>query len=183
MKLIFFSQYFAPLARAIKFWLVVFFRFIRLIFKGDRRLQKEYLTIENKHLFTNSHIVLKYRFRNAIWYELKGHFKTLNRQGIILNHEVVNSPIVVVVHGFLQKKREIIHFESKRSLVSNSFRTKVDVNEVAKLKVRPDVIVIKEYPQSVSHTPVKISQSKLTLKHNSPKINFSHFNKDEFYEA
>lgn len=177
MKLIFFSDHFYSLSRAVRFWLIILLRFIRLLFKADKRIKKQYLAVEEKHLFLKGHIVLKYKFDNAIWYEIKGYHKTFNRQGIILNRNVVKSPVTLIVHGFFRKNKEVIYFASKHDCCTESFKTSLDFRHLAELKMPYSQNLLKVHPKSFSPSPIKFQFRKVSLKKNNPKINYSHFNK------
>ena len=63
----------------LQFIKVVFTRFFVILFRKRKRIDLLYLNYETEQLFENSYIIIRYRFRNALWFRFENH-STIEKQ-------------------------------------------------------------------------------------------------------
>ena len=80
----------------------VFIRFLKILFRSNKKIKMIYSNCSNKHSLGNDFFVLNFRFRNALWYEINQQ-RTEKRQFVFSK---IDSPeiIEIVVYGFFRKK-------------------------------------------------------------------------------
>ena len=169
---ILFSDYFKPIANKIKFVAIVIGRFFKIMLRRRKRIQLLQLEYSTKYLFDKSFIVLQYRFKNALWYNLKGLKKTTEKQSIVLNLANINSsPIVFTVHGFFQKKVYHLTAQPDSILITKSFQTTF-LNLNNQINFSPSLKLSAKKPV--------VNISKIDIKKNTLIINHSSYNQTDF---
>jgi hypothetical protein len=77
MKRIFlFSDSFRTLWRKVGLASLIAVRFILVLFKGRKDIEPVEFEYSTKHLFDKSYLILRYHFRNALWYRFEGLIST-----------------------------------------------------------------------------------------------------------
>lgn len=104
-NLIYFSDYFKLIGGKIKFAFVVVGRFIKILFRRRKRIELLQLEYSRKYLFDNSYLIIKYRFKNALWYKFKKLKTTTEKHGAVFNLKSIDATdIALTAYGFFQKK-------------------------------------------------------------------------------
>lgn len=55
--------------KKIKFSFTVLRRALKLLFRANKEIFLLHLEVNTEHIFKNSYQVVRYRFRNALWYQ------------------------------------------------------------------------------------------------------------------
>lgn len=163
LNLIYFSDYFIPITEKLKFAFVVVGRFIKISFKRTKRLELIQLEYSRKFLFENSYLIIKYRFRNALWYKFKKIKTTTQKNSTVINLKSIDNTIIeLIVYGFFQRKVYQISVEPENILFNQRFHTKIyTVNK--KLCITPNLKLVAQKP-NVKIPNIKIKTLFLKLK-------------------
>lgn len=172
-----FSNYLSSLINLLQFYIIVIFRFIKIVFKSNRATHLVYLNYDTEHLFDSSFLVVSYNFQNALYYKINNQ-NTLSDTPKVFNLSEISNPIEFVVYGFLEKKTYHLEFEPSLTLNSKSFNTsitnlKIELNNSSKLNLNIKTI------QPTIKSP-KIKSPKIILKNHKIKILTKSFNQKEF---
>lgn len=175
---IYFSNFLIPAAKKATFLLVVVTRFFRGLFKFDRRLILLELDYQKKYQFDKSFLVIRYRFKNALWYCFKGIKTTTDAGTIILNPErIPNMSIALTVYGFCCKKVISINITPELALQTAYFRAAISQPKDLRISNRPFGVrsivfepVVAERrlhlsPVSMRLSSVKVSQTSIQIKY------------------
>lgn len=169
---IFFSDYFRPITDKIKFVAIVIGRFFKIMFRRKRGIKLLQLDYSRKFLFDKSFLVVQYQFKNALWYNFKELKKTTHKQSIVFNLSNINkSCIVLIVHGFLQKKVYQLAVQTENILITNTFQTEFSSFN-SQINFSPSLKLLSNKPV------VKIS--KINIKNDPLIINYSPYNETDF---
>ena len=74
-----FSHYLTHLLKKLQFLKIVIARFFIILFRRRKKIEELYINYDTQNLFDNGLIIIKYRFRNAIYYRFGNHI-TLEKQ-------------------------------------------------------------------------------------------------------
>jgi hypothetical protein len=163
---ILFSDYFKPIANKIKFVATVIGRFFKIMLRRRKRIELLQLDYSKKYLFDKSFLIIKYRFKNVLWYNFKDLKKTTEKKSIVFNLANINSStIVFIVNGFFQKKVYQLTVQPDNLLLTKSFQTSFfnfnnqnNYSPSLKLLAKKPVanisnIDIKRSPLLINHSP------------------------------
>jgi hypothetical protein len=164
-NLIYFSDYFKPIAGKLRFAFIVVGRFIKILFKRRKRIELLQLEYSRKYLFDNSYLIIKYRFKNALWYKFKKLKITTEKHAAVFNLKNINSTdIALTVYGFFQKKVYHISVMPENILVSQRFITAISgINKETafmpslKPNVSKPIVVISQI--QLKKTYIQVTQS------------------------
>ncbi len=167
-NLIYFSDYFKLIGGKIKFAFVVVGRFIKILFRRRKRIELLQLEYSRKYLFDNSYLIIKYRFKNALWYKFKKLKTTTEKHGAVFNLKSIDATdIALTAYGFFQKKVYHISVVPENVLISKRFITIVSgINKETaftpslKLGVPKPIVVIPKI--HIKKAAIKLNQSPYT---------------------
>lgn len=118
----YFSDHIGPAINKIRFAAVVVKRFIRLLFSREKQLIVQQLNYRNQYRFDQSFLLIRYQFKNALWYDFEGIKKTTGAGVIALNlRNVPEMPVTLTVQGFFRKKTYKINIDTEAGLKTRSF--------------------------------------------------------------
>lgn len=171
-NLLYFSDHIKPVAKKIRFLLIVCGRFFIILFRWRKGIKLLRLDYSNKYQFDNSYLIIRYRFRNAIWYNFKNIKKTTEKQIIILNLKNVSEiPIELTAYGFFRSKTFHISVTPESTLQNNSFKTAIKgINEI---EIYSKPIILK----GIKPTP---TLPKINLYHSEIQIKQPSYNQTDF---
>ncbi|MDD3005842.1 hypothetical protein [Flavobacterium sp.] len=156
---------------SIKLYFKIALRFLLILFRKERRIIELYFDSGNESLFEDSFLIIKYRFKNAIYYKVNNKL-TLENQIKIFNVKNINTAIPFIVYGWFEKKHYLIEVQPEKTLNSKSFKTQINnlkisiiPNEVPKLI--PNHISINTKTISVNTPKVFVGVNKVQIKTNS----------------
>lgn len=162
-----FSHYIKYIIENLSFYRVVITRFFIILFRRRKNIEELYFNYDTEHLFTNSYIIINYRFRNAIYFRFGKH-KTLEKQIKIFDLENIEKEFNLIVYGFFRKKIYKLKFEPKLSLDNTTFKTvfsnlniKLEEKIIPKL-THPNIYCDIKKPQ-VTIPEIKIDQPKIKI--------------------
>jgi hypothetical protein len=171
-SLFYFSDYIKPIAKRIRFFLIVCGRFFIVLFRWRKSIKLLHLDYTKKNHFNSSYLIIRYRFKNALWYNFKSIKKTIEDDVIVLNlMNVSKLPIELTVYGFFRRKTLYISIKPENTLQNDAFKTVIKgVNE------------IKSYNKSIIAKVTKPipTLSKIRLNHSGIQINSPSYNQNDF---
>lgn len=172
-----FSKYIHILLNQIQFLLQILKRFFIILFRKRRNIHLLHLNYSDKHLFSNSIIIINYRFRNAIYYKF-GNRSTVENQIKLFNVEKIKPEIKLTVYGFFRKQDYSLKFEPENILIASTFKTEFS-NLTAELVSKPlPQHFSNDFTSETSKINVNLSDVMLTIKPIKPKHNS--FNQTDF---
>jgi len=164
-------NYILKLFKKLKFCLAIMGRAFIILFRRKQGIQLLHLDYGDRHLFENSYIIIRYRFRNALWYRFGGH-KTLEKEIKIFNLKNFEKEFDFVVYGLFRKKTYKLKFQPELSLNTQSFKThfqKILVD--LEFKSVPNLVFpvfICELPTPEVKIPkIKFAGEKITIQNNT----------------
>lgn len=105
----------------ISFRLKTFGKFMKILFRRNRKLKKKTLYFSNKIVFDKSVFTLAYNFENALYYELIGFYKSVNPQIIEIYDNQMPNPLEFIVYGFRKKETFFLEFSVTDKIFSEKF--------------------------------------------------------------
>lgn len=139
----------------------VFARLLFILFKRNKDIGLIELNYNTQYLFTNSFIIVEYKFTNALWYSFNNK-RTLEKNIKIFNIENINQNLDIIVFGLFRKKKYSLKFEPKLKIENQSFKTNFSN---LSLTLRTNSI-----PQ-LTHLLIEVSISEPQFKRSIIKIN------------
>jgi hypothetical protein len=171
-KLLYFSDHIKPIAKKIRFLLIVCGRFFIILFRWRKGIKLLCLDYAKKYQFDNSYLIIRYRFRNALWYNFKNIKKTTEKKIIVLNlKNVPVMPIELTAYGFFRSKTFHISVTPESILQNNSFKTAIKgINEI---EIYSKPIILKEIKPTPTLPKIKLNHSEIQIK--QPSYNQTDF--------
>jgi len=95
--------------KSFGYYTSIFFKSFRIVFRSDRSIKMIHASFSNQKVKSTDKTIIKYRFRNALWYE----FENVNTDERIFS---IPSPSFaekrkLIVHGLFRKKVYILNFD------------------------------------------------------------------------
>ena len=160
------------------FRLNVLWKFLRILFKRKRKLQKCVLYFSNENVFDKSIFNLTYLFENALYYELKGFHKSLNGQSIEIYNNQLPQKLVFIVYGFRKKETYILDYKVSQIIHSEKFDARFLKSFVIdKLNLK---IHFKTNDFKVVKIPIQNTIPQITIKTKNLQYNPTPFNLKDF---
>jgi len=150
----------------VTFAAIVTSRFFKILFRRRKKITLLQLSYYKDHQFTSSYLVIRYRFRNALWYNFKKIKKTTGKDIIILNlKNIPDMPIELVVYGFFRKKTFSITVVPSCKVQYKHFKTSLKGLNSFEIKHRS----ISLQNKRLVLTPLKIALANLRCIISFPK--------------
>lgn len=162
-NLLYFSNHIRSVAKWVQFLLIVCGRFFIILLRRRKGIKLLHLDYAKKYQFDNSYLIVRYRFRNVLWYNFKYIKKTTEKKIIVLDlKNVLEIPIVLTAYGFFRTKTYCISVTPESTLLNNSFKTVLNgINEV-EINIKP--IMLGVINSECSIPKVKINNSEIQIK-------------------
>jgi hypothetical protein len=162
-NLLYFSDYINPIAKRIRFILILCGRFFIILFRWRKGIKLLHLDYARKYQFDNSYLIIRYRFRNALWYDFKNIKKTTEKEIIVLNlKNVPEIPIELTAYGFFRSKTFYISVTPESTLQNNSFKTAIKgINEIESYSKS---IILKVIKPTSTLPKIKLNHSEIQIK-------------------
>jgi hypothetical protein len=171
-NLLYFSGYIKPVAKKIRFLLIVCGRFFIILFRWRKDVKLLHLEYARKYQFDNSYLIIRYRFRNALWYNFKNIKKRTEEQIIILNlKNVPEIPIELTAYGFFRSKTFHISVIPENTLQNNSFKTSIKGFNDIEIYSKPFIL------KDIKLTP---TLPKINLYHSEIQIKYPLYTQTDF---
>jgi hypothetical protein len=156
---------------SVKLYFKIALRFLLILFRKERHLVELHFDSGNESLFEDSFLIIKYRFKNAIYYKVNNKL-TLENQVKIFNIKNINTVIPFIVYGWFEKKHYLIEVQPDKSLNSTPFKTKfsnlsVSLTTIAIPKLVANQIDIKTKTVAIETSKVYMANNKIQVKTNS----------------
>ncbi len=166
-----FSNLISVFIISVKLYFKIVLRFLLVLFRKDRRLVELHFDSGNEFLFEDSFLIIKYRFKNAIYYKVNNKL-TLDNHIKIFNIKNINTAIPFIVYGWFEKKHYLIEVQPDKSLNSDPFKTKfsnlsVSLTTIAIPKLVANQIDIKTKNVAIESSKVYMANNKILIKTNS----------------
>lgn len=150
----------------------VFIKIIIIAFRRNKTLKERTLYFSTKHLFNRSLLVIRYEFKNALWYEFFGLKKTYKPGTLVLDLENLDrEEITLIVQGFLRRKEFVIKTAPQHELNSDLFKACIK-------KPRHTVLISRK--AKIIDNPVIVRKQHLKLLLNNISIENSAYKLKDF---
>jgi hypothetical protein len=172
MKIIYFSDYIKAVSRSLRFAVIVFLRFLLLLFKWRKTIHLIQLNYTKKYQFTSSYLVVRYKFKNTLWYKFQNIKKTTDRDIIVLSLDNIPvMPIKLVVYGFFRTKTYFISVVPEHELANESF--KIVFTRLEQMQVHAN-------PIHLAHKYINTKIPQILIQHKSIKFQHPSYNQTDF---
>lgn len=182
---VYFSDFLRPAMRKISFLLVVIARFFLQIFRFNRQLTLLELDYQRKYHFDKSLLVIRYRFKNALWYCFDGIKTTTDAGTIVLNPErILHMPIMLTVYGFCCQKVFSIAITPESTLQTAYFQTAISQPKDTEIFSRPVGLRNIDFKPVVAEwrlhfSPAGMHLPAVKIKQTAVQINYPLFKQSE----
>lgn len=173
MKNIFlFSNHIKPIAQRIAFASIVIARAFVILFRWNKGIKKQYLDFSTQNIFQDSYLVIRYSFKNTLWYQFKGIKKTTKNAPLVLDTTNIDTnEITLIVHGFFSKRKYKINIVPSASINTKSFKVQ-PMNLQIEQSFMPEL--------SLKQKAIEIKQKDITVKQKHIQLNHSSFKQIDF---
>ncbi|HSC54173.1 MAG TPA: hypothetical protein VLC98_11145 [Phnomibacter sp.] len=162
-NILFFSDYIKPVAKRLRFILIVCRRFFIILFRWRKGIKLLHLDYAKKYHFDSSYLIIRYRFRNALWYNFKNINKTTEKKIIVLNlKNVPEKPIELIVFGFFRRATFRISVTPESILQNNNF--KISINGINEVEGISTPIVLKSIKPILMLPKINVNDQGLQIK-------------------
>lgn len=124
LKFIHFTNQIRNIQIKLLFWLHVSLKFIKILFKRNRKLRQKIFYFSNQNVFDKSVFTLRYDFENALYYELNGYHKSINGQSLEIYANDLPEKLEFVIYSFTSKEVFYLEFKATEIIHSEKFDTK-----------------------------------------------------------
>lgn len=163
--------------KSLKLYFNIALRFFLVLFKKDKHLKEIYFESGNENIFEDSLLIIKYHFKNAIYYRVNNKI-TIENKVKIFNVKNIKSEIHFTVYGWFDKKHYLIEIKPNKSLNNKSFKTQISNLSISlKFKSVPKLV-----NNQINVTPKKVSieSSKIFIANKNIQIKTNSFTQNEF---
>ncbi|SDC80035.1 hypothetical protein [Niabella drilacis] len=177
--MLYFSNYIKPVGKKIRFLFIIIGRFFRIVFRRRKDIELLQLFYAEKYLFDNSYLVIRYRFRNALWYNFKNIKRTTEKEILILNLKNVPAiPVELVVQGFFRKRKILISAIAEKTIGSKSFSIELRELNITEKGIKAQLSNYSKLTVTISD--IKLKHSRVKLNHPNVQFNHSSFSQTDF---
>jgi hypothetical protein len=135
---LYFSDYIRPALSKIRFYRVITRRFLVMLFSRDKQLALQQLDYRRQYQFEQSFLVIRYRFRHALWYHFEGISKTTDAGVIALNlRNIPEMPVKLTIHGFFRKMTCYLEVVPEVQLQAETFRASISKPHCLRSPIAP----------------------------------------------
>jgi hypothetical protein len=111
-------------------------------------------------------LIIRYRFRNVLWYDFKNISKTTDKEIIILNiKNLPAAPIELIVYGFFRSKTFYLSIIPESILQNKSFKT--SINRINEIDNYSKPIILGGIKPNPSFPKIKLNKSVILIKQSS----------------
>jgi hypothetical protein len=122
MKIFQLSDYYNLLFSQLKFVFIVIGRFFKVLFRKNRQIILLRLNYSHKYLFDKSYLIVKYRFKNALWYTFSPIKNTTEKEVMVFNlQNVPSSEIKMSVRGFFRSRTFLLPIPRENTIDTKTF--------------------------------------------------------------
>lgn len=176
---LYFSDYIRPAVNKIRFACIVLVRFFSILFRQDKQLASLTLDYSKKYQFDQSLLIIRYQFKNVLWYCFKEIRRTTDAGVMVLNLEKIpRMPVVLTVQGFFSKKTFLIDIIPEAALQTKSLRT--EISRPCNLKSYTKPIVVDGDVSYPTIPKIDVHCSTFKMKPAPIHIKYPSFNQTEF---
>lgn len=172
-----FTDFLRKSLELLKFWVIISWRKLKLVFKKNKNLKEIDLYFSNKYVFDKSIFTLSYNFQNAIYYEVVNIHKSVNAEII----EIINSnlkEIILIIHGSKEKKTLAFEVNVEEEISSEKFNVEFK-NSFKNLQLQ--MKKNQETPKiEMEFKPIFFDKKQPQLNLKTIKFNPKEFNKTDF---
>lgn len=171
------SHYFTLVFKKLQFILIIVGRFLKILFRKSKKIELLFLNYSTEYIFDNSLIIIKYRFRNGLWYRFGKH-KTLEKEIKIFNLKNFDTEFDFVVYGFFQRKVFKLKFEPQLTINTRRFKTSLSnlsleiVEKTIPALIQPNLFNNIRKPSLVA-SKIKVTNKPIIINNNT-------YNQNEF---
>lgn len=152
-------------------------RVVIILFRKERNVELLELTYSEKFLFVNGYLIIRYRFRNALYYQFDT-VKTIENQLKIFDISNFKNEFKLVVYGLYEKKvysikvnpKNKIHNQNFKTEIHN-FKTELEFFDIPNLK--SNNVFVKELQSNINRKVISVEKQQIKIQ-NYP------FNQSEF---
>lgn len=180
LNFFYFSSYVRPAIVRIKFAGIVLVRFLKIFFRFNKQLKIIDFDYAKKYQFEQGLLVIRYQFKNALWYHFKGIKQTTKEGVIILNlSNIPKIPVILIVYGFFRKRIFQIEVNPEARMQTKPFQIKI--NKLQGLSCYTLPITLCTRHNSYPAIPkMVVKYSAIQMRHDSICLKYPSFNQTNF---
>lgn len=178
------SNYFILIFQKLKFFYQVGKNAIIIFFRKNREIELLKLEYSNRHIFDNGYLIIRYRFKNALYYQFD-KIATTENQIKIFDTSNFKNEFDLVVHGLYTRKTYSIKTTPENTIQTNSFITafnnlKSDIEFHAVPKLSVDRLEVQKLIPTYQTNKIAFIINHPRIKEQTVTIQNHPFNEFEF---
>ncbi len=162
------------LGRFFKFHFTKVGKWITILFKRRKKLEKLSLEYYKSWRFDNAYLVIDFKFKSAVWFSIGNIKGTDFTKPIILNLQNIKSDTLnLEVFGFFQRQVYKINLNREAKINTQTFKTKIDnINtvELVEQKTKTTIPII-----ALQIDKPILSFEKISITHKNVNFNYKPF--------
>lgn len=161
-----------------RFYIIVVFRAIKIIFKKDKSLKKKHINYYTNYISKNSFCVIDVKFYNSLYYQIN-KTKYLYEGNKVINIEhLIDDKIIIRIKGLTDTVTEIIEINPVIENNFNDFKLKAnDIQLDFKENFNEYAYLLKK---GLNISKVKSVSKNIKLKKHNSHLNYSNYNQNDF---
>lgn len=153
----------------------------KILFKRNKKIEKIELHYFIKSVFANSYFIIKFDFKNAIWFQFKG-ITTKSKGGeIVFDIEnLKQTQLVLIVQGFFRKK--VYEIEVISEVEFNTENFKLQLHKIKNVSTKSNLFPVRLVERSLKLKPsfIAIKRNDLIVNQQSINLKLSPYNQNQF---
>jgi len=175
---------FSEKVERFRFYYQILVRMIFLFFKKDREIKLIKLEYSDKHIFDNGYLIIRYRFKNALYYKFDT-IKTTDNQIKIFDTSNFKNEFDLVVFGLYGKKTYSINVNPENRINNSSFKTaftnlKNELDFQDFTIIEQNKIAVKDIISGLHRPEISINAKKPKIKEQLIHLKTNPFNETDF---
>lgn len=163
----------------VKFQFLKFGRWISVLFKRRKSINKIAFEYYKNWQFKNAYLVIDFQFRNAIWYKVGNIKSTDFFHSLILNLENIDAETIdFEVFGFFQKQIYTINLNKVAELNSEPFKTQI--HNLSSLDLIKSKILFDLPNFGIKNTKTTLNFENIKVETSTSQINYKPFKIQEY---
>lgn len=171
------SKYSKAIWNRTKFLATIIGRAFIVLFRKRKTIILLKLDYATEYLFDQSFLVVRYRFKNALWYSFGSH-RTLEKQIKIFNLTNFEHEFLLTVHGFFQTKTFHIKLAPELIFDNSGFITKFYNLSLEFIQRESPVVMVPELEIKLTEIKTDIKIPKISI--NKIRVQNNTYNQTDF---
>lgn len=162
----------------LRFYKIVVFRAIKIIFRKDKNLKKIYINYYSNNISRNSFCVIDVKFCNSLYYQINKTKYLYEGNKVINIGHLIDDKIIIRIKGLTDTITEIIEINPEIENNFNNFKLKANDVQLDFKKSFNECAYLPKKGLNISK--VKLVSKNIQFKKHTSHLNYSNYNQNDF---